>query len=48
MKMAALQFQNRCSSQGAPHQYPKEVAARGMAIAGYDMIVCMGLLRVSV
>ncbi len=38
------QFQNRGTGQGAPHQHPKEVAARSMAIAGDNMIVRVGVL----
>jgi hypothetical protein len=39
------QFHNRGPGQDAPHQHTKEVAARGMAIAGDNMIARMGVLE---
>ncbi len=42
------QFQNRGPGQGAAHQHTKEVAARGMAIAGgnvMNVIVRKGVLK---
>jgi hypothetical protein len=39
------QFQNRGPGQGAPHQHTKEVAARGMAIAGDNVIARKGVLK---
>jgi hypothetical protein len=35
------QLQYRSPSQGAPHQHPKKVAARGLAIAADNVIVRM-------
>ena len=37
------QLQYRSPSQGAPHQHPNKVAARGMAIAGANVIVRMNV-----
>jgi hypothetical protein len=37
------QLQYRSPGQGAPHQHPKKIAARSMAIAAYNVIVRMNV-----
>jgi hypothetical protein len=37
------QLQYRSPGQGAPHQHPKKVAARGVAIAAANVIVRMNV-----